>query len=554
MLLGIDVGGTFTDAVIIDGNQVQAQAKAPTTHHDLLAGVLSALDEVLAGIQVSQLERVALSTTIVTNAVVEGRLDEVELLLLPGPGMDVTGLIPVPARLLSGYIDHRGRERAKLKEEQVRQFCQAQGPGKMFAVVGKFAVRNPVHEQLVAGWVEQYAHPAHITTGAAISGSLNFVRRINSAYYNAAVWRQFGVFAAAIQQAMAERGIIAPVYVLKADGGTMPLRAASQRPVEVVFTGPAASVLGIMALTQMEGAAVSLDIGGTTTDIALWQGGLPLFAEKGATIHGYPTAVRAFWLTSVGLGGDSHVRWHQGSLHIGPQRLGSAMAMGGPAPTVADAMIVAGQATFGNQQLAIKAMEVIGIRSMTPQQVADQVLNMAADKITAAVEAMLDRQAAEPVYRVEDIIQGKRLAPTCLVGVGGAAAGLVPQVARRLHIPWKVPAGAMVANAIGAAVARPTLQVTLRADTSQGFYTIAEMGLKAHLPTSKFGKNEAIALAGRHLTQRAGEAGIPVTGVEEVLFEEFNLIRGFSTIGKVITCQLQIKPGVFSQVMEEGLV
>ncbi|MDR3592394.1 MAG: hydantoinase/oxoprolinase family protein [Negativicutes bacterium] len=552
MLLGIDVGGTFTDAVVVDAGAVIAQAKAPTTHGDLLCGVLAAMDMALEGIDAGRLERVALSTTIVTNAVVEGKTDRVGLLLMPGPGMDITALVPEKPYLLSGYIDHRGRETAKPQEAEVAAACRELKDRRVFAVVGKFAVRNPMHEVTAAQWVNRFAEPDYVTTGAAISGALNFWRRANSAYYNSAVWRPFGRFAAAINQAMTERGIQAPVYVLKADGGTMPLAAAALRPVEAVFTGPAASVLGILALTTPQGEAVSLDIGGTSTDIALWRDGIPLFAERGARIAGYPTAVRSFWLHSVGIGGDSYVRREQGKLAVGPMRQGPAMAVGGPVPTVTDAMIVAGLAAFGDKARATEAMRQVAAAGQTPEEAAQSVLDEAADTIFAAIGAMIDERAAEPVYRVDDIVHGSRPDPRTVVGVGGAAAGLAPLVARRLGVSCTVPERAMVANAIGAAVARPTLEVTLRADTAQGYYTIAEMGFKAGLPAKRMTLADARELAARHLAERAAQAGIPVTAVETTFAEEFNLVRGFSTTGKIITCRLQIKPGVFSGIAGEG--
>lgn len=552
MLLGIDVGGTFTDAVVVDTGGVIAQAKSPTTHGDLLSGVLSAMDQALAGIDAGRLQRVALSTTIVTNAVIEGKTDKVGLLLLPGPGMDISSLVPEKPYLLSGYIDHRGRETAKPQQAEVESACRELEGTSCFAVVGKFAVRNPQHETAVAEWVRRFAGPDHVTTGSAVSGSLNFWRRANSAYYNSAVWRSFGHFAAAIDKAMAERGVSAPVYILKADGGTMPLTAVTEHPVEAVFTGPAASVLGIMALAAPEGEAVSLDIGGTSTDIALWRDGLPLFAERGARINGYPTAVRSFWLHSVGIGGDSYVRREQGELLIGPMRRGPAMAVGGPAPTVTDAMIVVGLAAFGDTEKALAAMRQVACEGQTPQQAAQAVLNTAADKIVSSIDAMIEERAAEPVYRVDDIVRGIRPAPGAVIGVGGAAAGLAPLVARRMGVSCSVPENAMVANAIGAAVARPTLEVTLRADTAQGYYTIAEMGVRENLPSRRLTLAEARDLANCHLAERAAQAGIPVTAVETTYAEEFNLVRGFSTTGKIITCRLQIKPGVFSGTAGEG--
>ncbi len=545
MLLGIDVGGTFTDAVVVKGNKVLAQAKTPTTHDDLLAGILAALDRVLAGTGVAGLRRVALSTTIVTNAVVENKLDKVGLFLLPGPGMDISPLVPERPYILTGYIDHRGRETAAPAEDEVAAACRELAGRDVFAVAGKFAVRNPAHEQTVAGWLRARTKPAHITLGAAVAGSLNFWRRANSAYYNAAVWRPFSRFARAVQAAVAERGISAPVYILKADGGTMPLAAAGERPVEAVFTGPAASVLGIMALEAPQGEAVSIDIGGTSTDIALWRDGAPLFAERGAAIGAYPTAVRAFWLHSIGIGGDSCVRRAGGRIIVGPERRGPAMAAGGPAPTVADAMIVAGAADFGDKAKAVEAMRLTAAGGETPQAAADAVLAAAADAIHTAITQMIEARAAEPVYRVEDIVRDRRPRPALLVGVGGAAAGLAPLVADRLGIAHRVPAGAMVANAVGAAVARPTVEVTLRADTAQGYYTVAELGVRAALSARRFALADAGELAARHLAERAAAAGIPVADVETVYAEEFNLVRGFSTIGKIITCRLQIKPGVF---------
>ncbi len=550
MLLGIDVGGTYTDAVVVSGGKVLAQAKAPTTHDDLLHGILAVLDQVLDGVAASKLRRVALSTTIVTNAVVEGRLERVGLLLLPGPGMDISSLVPERPWLLSGYIDHRGRETTAPDEAEVAVACRDLAGCEVFAVAGKFAVRNPAHEQAVAAWLRRHAEPAHITLGSAVAGSLNFWRRANSAYYNAATWRHFGRFARAAQAAVAGRGVTAPVYILKADGGTMPLAAARERPVEAVFTGPAASVLGIMALAAPQGEAVSLDIGGTTTDIALWRDGAPLFAERGAKIGDYPTAVRSFWLRSIGVGGDSFVRREGGRIAVGPERRGPAMALGGPVPTVSDAMIVAGAAAFGDKDKAAEAMRITAAGGESVQDTAWTVLAAAADAIYAAIENMIDERAAEPVYRVEDAVRDRRPQPAALVGVGGAAVGLAPLVAERLGVRCTVPAGAIVANAVGAAVARPTIEVTLRADTAQGYYTVAELGLRSALPSRRFGLADARELAASHLAQRAAAAGIPVADVESVYDEEFNLVRGFSTTGKIIACRLQIKPGVFAA--EEG--
>ena len=462
--------------------------------------------------------------------------------------MDVTGLLPGEMYCLSGYIDHRGREISAPSALEVEDACQYFADCQVFVISGKFAVRNPAHEHTVAKWIKEQAKPQQITLASEVAGTLNFLRRTNSAYYNAAVWRHFGSFAWSVEEALRQRCITAPVYVLKADGGTLPLAVAKEHPVEAIFTGPAASVLGIMAINAEAVSAVSLDIGGTTTDIALWKNGVPLFAQRGAKICGYHTAVRSFWLKSVGIGGDSFVRWEAGELKIGPMRRGPAMAVGGPEPTVSDAMVVAGVSTFGDRSQAQEAMRRIAAPGQSMLEAADIVLAAAADIIYQATQEMLDEQAAEPVYRVEDIIHCERFLPELLIGVGGAAEGLASHVSARFGIPCKVPVGGMVANAIGAAVARPTVDITLRADTAQGYYTVAELGLKQSLPPKSFGLVEARALAAAHLGERAVYAGIGVAAVETVYEEEFNLVRGFNTIGKIITCRLQIKPGVLMPV------
>ncbi len=550
MLLGIDVGGTFTDAVIITAGHVTAAGKTPTTHADLLTGIVAAMDKVLAGLAANKIKRVALSTTIVTNALVEETIDKAALLLMPGPGLNLAGLVPGTPYFLSGYTDHRGREQAFPDRAEVASACRELRGTAVAAVAGKFAVRNPVQEQQVAGWVAEYLKPACLSLGAQVSGSLNYLRRTNSAYYNSAVWRIFSRFAAAIEMALAERGITAPVYILKADGGTLPLAAAKARPVEAIFTGPAASALGIMALAAPAGPSVSLDIGGTTTDIALWQHGVPLLAPGGATVNGYPTAVRSFWLRSVGVGGDSYVRRENGSLAVGPMRRGPAMANGGTEPAVVDALLVAGLIDYGKPALAREAMTRVAAEGQTPEDAAWATLRVATGIVCRTIRAMLAEQAEKPVYKVEDIVAGEVYQPELVIGVGGAALGLVPLVAEQLELPWQVPPGYMVANAVGAAAARSTTEITLRADTAQGFYTVPELGIKQPVDKKNFTLQHAWAAAAVHLGERAAAGGMAEAAVhsERIYEEEFNVIRGFTTIGRIMTCRLQATPGVLMPV------
>ena len=548
MLVGIDVGGTYTDAVLLDGAKVVRQIKVASEHGQVLTSILTALDEILQGVEAQRIERVALSTTLVTNAIVQGKLAKVGLFIIPGPGADWQGRLAAEPVVLSGYVDHRGRERQELDRGEVKQACSRLTEAKLFAVSGKFSVRNPTQEQKVAAILTAEMQPLHIACGAAVSGSLNFIRRTNSAYYNAAVWLRFSDFADAVSKAIAARGIRAPILILKADGGTLPLAKARELPVESIFTGPAASVLGVMGLCSPAKPAVSLDIGGTTTDIALWKGGAPVMDAKGAAIDSYITAVRTFRLQSIGLGGDSWLRRDGDRLLIGPERKGPAVALGGLEPTVTDALIVAGLSDYGDRGLAEAAIQRLVFPGKSLQETAQVIIDQAAEIVANAVREMLAVEAAAPVYKVEDIVRPELLRPELLIGVGGGAAGLTPLIAEKLELAWQVPPLAMVANALGAALARPTLHISLRADTAAGEYTVPELGLRMPLTDRRYSIQQAGKQAALHLQQMAVAAGMTADEIETTFAEEFNLVRGFSTVGKIIHVGVQIKPGIIASL------
>ncbi|MDU2064132.1 MAG: hydantoinase/oxoprolinase family protein [Sporomusaceae bacterium] len=549
MWLGIDVGGTFTDAVLVSDRKIVAKSKAATTHQDLLQGVLTALDAAIAHIAPEEISRVALSTTVVTNAIVENRLDPVQLVLMPGPGMNTEGLFPVKPYVAAGYVDHRGR--VAMKPEQTVLLADL-GPiaGKSFAVAGKFAVRNPVNEECVVQWLRE-KQAKHVTAASTVSGSLNFVRRANAAYYNAACYDLFNAFADSVEAALGKRSIAAPVHILKADGGTLPLAVARKSPVEAVFTGPSASVLGIMALAPEGEDAISLDIGGTTTDIALWRKGQALFAQRGAKIAGYATSVRAFRLRSVGIGGDSYVRRESGEMKVGPVRKGPPIAVGGHEPTLSDAMIAAKQIVFGNEAAACQAIMNLAIPGQSLSEVAAEIMNVAAATIQEAIAATIAEEELQPVYTVNDLIHPDPFTPKTILGVGGAAAGLIPTVAKQFALPYLVPEYAEIANAVGAAVSRPTMALTLRADTAASYYTIPELMRKEKIDKKNFSLADAQKIAREELARQAAAAGMDASNIEEVYQEEFNMIRGFQTVGKMISCREQIKPGVLLSLQRQ---
>lgn len=539
MLLGIDVGGTFTDAVILEQGEIAAQAKRATTHDDVLHCVLAALDAVLQPELAAKLERVVISSTIVTNALTEGRLDEVFLAVIAGPGMNIAGHLPVTPCYLQGYVDHRGKITAQL---DMLKLLKQRGKG-VAAVSGKFSVRNPQLEYQAEHELKKCGYKK-IFLGSGLSGELNFVRRTNSAYFAAQVYELFAHFCERIREALAERGIHAPVHILKADGGTLPLAVALEQPVEAVFTGPAASVLGIEALAAPAVNSISLDVGGTTTDIAFWQNGLPLMAKRGAVLNGFPTAVRAFHMRSVGIGGDSRIHKTADGYTVGPEREGPAAAVGGEVATLSDALIVAGYVSFGDTARSLAALEKFGGE---PQLEAQKIIASAVGIIREAIEAMLDEWAKQPVYTVDDVIRGTEFVPAQLIGVGGGAPGLIKALGEAMELPVEIPAGAMVANAIGAAVARPTLSAGLRADTTEGFYIIPESGRRERLP-KRFTQRVAEELLSSWLREQTADWQLPDAETELVSCEHFRTVHGYYDTGDIYNLRMQLRPGILYKV------
>ncbi len=542
MLLGIDVGGTFTDAVVIGEQEIIAQAKVPTQHEDVLVSILQALDKVLAGISAGSLQRVVISSTIVTNALAEDKIAPVFLAVMTGPGMNVRGKFPVEPYYVSGYVDHRGKITSPIDWTKHRDLLNRQGSG-CCAVSGKFAVREPQNEYLLKQELKKCGYQK-VFLGSELSGELNFIRRTNSAYFAAAVYKVFEKFCQRVLLALKQRQITAPVHILKADGGTLPLNAALNQPVEAVFTGPAASVLGIEALAAPDLNSISLDVGGTTTDIAFWEQGQPLMAKKGAVINGYPTAVRSFHMRSIGIGGDSRITKTDRGYQVGPQREGPAAAVGGSAPTLSDALIVAGYVNFGDAQKSWQALSAFGGE---PKAEAVKIVKTAVELIIDVIQEMLAAWAKQPVYTVDDVIRGTEFIPEQLIGVGGGAMGLVRAVGEAMRLPVKIPAGAMVANAIGAALARPTLSAGLRADTTDGFYIIPESGRRQQLPRG-FNKKKAEAILEQWLHEQAEKWQLPGQETELISSEHFRTIHGYYDTGDIYNLRMQLKPGILHKI------
>ena len=565
MLLGLDVGGTFTDAVIIDGHRVVATAKRRTTKDNLMNGIGEALDAVLEDCDTSNIEQVTLSTTVVTNTIVEGKEQPVDLYVVTGPGRNVDDIFPVSPIYLQGYTDHRGIVVEHTPADAVRgiaNMVQARSGTDLAAVSAKFGVRNPQEELSITEKLKNAYHA--ISNGSLLSGSLNFPRRTISAYFNSAVTPVFTVFKKNVEDALSARNIVAPLHILKADGGSLPIEHMVSRPVETAFTGPAATVLGLSALGVIGNQhTVALDIGGTTTDISLWKHGRPLMTKNGVSIREYPSAVRSFAVTSVGIGGESVVRLKNGNLTVGPERVGPSVALGGIEPTLGDALIVLGHANYGDFNLASRALQDLAdaiqatVQSnnvntlnnqltliKTSSDVARLILQNALETIQCGVDEVITVENKRPIYVVADIVNPDIFVPEHIVVVGGTAPSLGASIGEYMDLPITIPENAAVANAIGAALALSTIELTVHVDTKRRLLVIPELGIKQQNCTLKRAE-QVVERAKEVLSEEALRLGLDTAQeIEVISIEDFPVVEGWQSMERLITVKVQLAAGV----------
>lgn len=565
MLLGLDVGGTFTDVVIIDGHRVVATAKRRTTKDNLMNGIGEALDAVLEGYDTSNIEQVTLSTTVVTNTIVEEKEQVVDLYVVTGPGRNVDDIFPVKPIYLQGYTDHRGIVVEHTPADAVRgiaNMVQARSGTDLAAVSAKFGVRNPQEELSITEELKNTYHV--ISNGSLLSGSLNFPRRTISAYFNSAVTPVFTVFKKNVEDALSARNIVAPLHILKADGGSLPIEHMVSRPVETAFTGPAATVLGLSALGVIGNQhTVALDIGGTTTDISLWKHGRPLMTKNGVSIREYPSAVRSFAVTSVGIGGESVVRFKNGNLTVGPERVGPSVALGGIEPTLGDALIVLGHANYGDFNLASRALQDLAdaiqatlqsnnVNTLnnqltlikTSSDVARLILQNALETIQRGVDEVITVENKRPIYVVADIVNPDIFVPEHIVVVGGTAPSLGASIGEYMDLPITIPENAAVANAIGAALALSTIELTVHVDTKRRLLVIPELGIKQQNCTLKRAE-QVVERAKEVLSEEALRLGLDTAQeIEVISIEDFPVVEGWQSMERLITVKVQLAAGV----------
>lgn len=322
--IGIDTGGTYTDSVIVElaTGAVVAKGKALTTPDNLGLGIensLLQLDRRLFG----RVGLVALSTTLATNSVVEGKGARVGLLMaVPNPlTFEVPGSLPADVvTIIAGAHNHRGELTVPLDPQAELHIRRMDAEVDAFSVSSYFSIYNAEHETGLRDLITRLTGKP-VICAHELSGAVGMVERATTAALNGRLLPVIHELLTAVEGILEKLHIKAPLMIVKGDGSMMSSEACRSRPVETVLSGPAASISGACRLSGLDHGLV-VDMGGTTTDIAMVRDGHADVAVDGARIGDWHTRVQAVDMWTLGLGGDSHIRLDStGTLRIGPRRV-----------------------------------------------------------------------------------------------------------------------------------------------------------------------------------------------------------------------------------------
>lgn len=319
-ILGMDTGGTYTDGVIVDSlkKKVICKSKTLTTKEDLTIGIENCL-EYLDASYFPLISLVSLSTTLATNAIVENKGCRIGLLQF-GNSLDPKDLPADECRILKGEFDIMGRLKEEMDDAQAREAIESlRGKVDAIAISGYASVRNPKHEQHAQELVQEILDIPTVC-GHQLTSALGYYQRTITAILNVRLIPIIADLISSTKKVLSGKNIDAPIMIVKGDGTLMTEEMAKEKPIETILSGPAASIIGGAFLTGNENGII-MDVGGTTTDIAIIENGIVHLKKEGACVGGWRTRVQAADISTFGLGGDSRIYLDKkGNLQIGPQK------------------------------------------------------------------------------------------------------------------------------------------------------------------------------------------------------------------------------------------
>lgn len=331
--IGIDTGGTYTDAVLFDllKHQVISASKRPTVHHCLERSIVQALEDILTAGNAKAVRKIAFSTTLATNAIAEGRTSRVGLIVIGRVKPFESPVVSV--RYVEGGHDHLGEEVEPLNVEQVVDAVEGfKGNVDAYAIAASLSIENPTHEQVAAKAIELMDRKP-VVCSSGVSSRSGIRERATTAVLHASLMPVVQGFVEHVNQLKKDRFPVADMRIIRGDATADSLTLAVARAASTVTSGPAATAY-FGAKSTASKLAMVVDIGGTTTDITFIKNGKPVISNEGSLIDRWQTHIDAVDIHTVGIGGDSLVRLNRsGHLTVGPLRVQPlAMAQGIPDP------------------------------------------------------------------------------------------------------------------------------------------------------------------------------------------------------------------------------
>lgn len=440
-ILGIDTGGTYTDSVIIDSESgcVIAKAKAFTTHEDLSIGINNSISSLAFNDFGSSIARVAISTTLATNAVVEGKGHKTGLILI---GRELEEATPAFCTYVAGgRINTKGREICPMNPDEITEairLFKTQGI-EAIAVCGFLSVKNPIHEIETENIIKRTCDMPVVCSHKIIS-DLGFFERTVTAVLNAGLMPVMKKFITSIKSVLENHGVKAQPYIVKCDGSIVSIDSVWKTPIETILSGPVASVIGAMYLTGLKNAIIA-DMGGTTTDTALVKDNSVNMSVKGAKVGNWKTMIKSVDISTLGLGGDSRIDYAGGAFIVGPGRV---------LPACRDSVQTGEEAALTPTDL----LHVTGEFRKWDYLAAHRAVSGSAAKSGISIESFL----SEAVNEIKSKLYNQCIAPYSkpelpVVAIGAPSAVWFGKAADAYGFKLISPNNFEIANAIGAAMA-----------------------------------------------------------------------------------------------------
>lgn len=490
--LGIDVGGTHTDAVILDEkNTLVAKTKARTTA-DVSSGIEQALKQILEqpGVKADSIVHAMLGTTHCTNAITERKhLSTVGVIRLGAPATlsipplyswppDLHARVAKKTFIIDGGHEYDGKEIASFNEKEIAGVIrQLKGKVESVAITGVFSPVNAAHETALGERLKAALGPDVSITLSHEIGSIGLLERENATVLNSALMKTANLAFSGFLAAMKKQGIHAQLFLGQNDGTLMSVDYALCYPILTIASGPSNSLRGGAFLSGLKDAIV-VDVGGTTTDVGVLVGGFPRESALAVDIGGVRTNFRMPDLISIGLGGGSLIRNENGRVRVGPDSVGykleeEGLVFGGETFTATDVAVAVGRAHLGDSGKLTKAAIAIAPK-------ADREIQQLVER---CIDALKLSAAAVPVVLVGG---GSILLPDKIEGAS--------EIRRPDHFD--------VANAIGVAIAPVSAQI-------DRVFSYEE-----------FSRQQALDEARKQVTEKTRLAGADKSKIEVVELEE----------------------------------